>query len=186
MHTTHIGANKLHICTRMIRCYWPSDGLDIPRIRSPHINFGLAYCHTERMKSNLSKTKVMCLWQPRFCPGGSPINVEIGDSDSTINIVNFTRFLGIVLDDRLSFTNHTQYVISKAAKQFYMLLQLKCVADVAVTVNKYQRVHIVLSNPFFLFIVALWLLLLNKLHFRCPKDLRHPNKKLHIQPAFTS
>jgi hypothetical protein len=64
----------------------------------------------------------MCLHRPRAKEDES---VDIQIQDTTIEMVNCTKFLGIILDNRLNFNHHIDYVISKTNSRFFMLLQLK-------------------------------------------------------------
>jgi hypothetical protein len=52
-------------------------------------------------------------------------NANVSIQDTQIELVQCTKFLGIMLDDQLSFNQHIDYVISKANSRFYTLLLLK-------------------------------------------------------------
>jgi hypothetical protein len=105
-----------------ITCYWSSKTMDIPAITNC-LEYGIEWCNEQSMKLNLTKTKIMCLRRPRAKNDDNNANVSI--QDTQIELVQCTKFLGIMLDDRLSFNQHIDYVISKANSRFYTLLLLK-------------------------------------------------------------
>ena len=43
-------------------------------------------------------------------------NVKISLSDISLNRVTFTKFLGVIIDDKLSFSRHVSYIKNKISK----------------------------------------------------------------------
>jgi hypothetical protein len=97
-----------------ITCYWSNTPLDMQGMED-RIVYGQRWCKENHMKLNLSKTKAMCL------------KVKQGETtqSAAVGIVDSIKFLGVMIDSRLKFNNHIEYVISKSNKRFYALLQLK-------------------------------------------------------------
>ena len=44
---------------------------------------------------------------------------------SPVEIVDKWKFLGVIIDQYLNFSEHISYVLEKAQKKFYTLIQLK-------------------------------------------------------------
>jgi hypothetical protein len=107
----HPPHTKLTMYADDITCYWNNSPSDTHGIQE-RIDYGLNWCKNNSMKLNLTKTKAMCL-KTKPLPS------------SDVEVVTSIKFLGVQIDDHLKFNNHVSYIISKANKRFYALLQLK-------------------------------------------------------------
>jgi hypothetical protein len=83
----------------------------------PIIKWGQEWCTDNGMTLNTAKTKTMLL---KLSP-----NSRVPTVLSPVELVNSYKFLGVYIDEFLSFNVHVDYVIRKANKRLYGLIQLK-------------------------------------------------------------
>ena len=81
------------------------------------IRWGLEWCKTHSMTLNTDKTKAMllCLSQ----------RTRVPTLFSPVELVSNYKLLGIIIDSNLTFNTHISYVVNKAQRRFYGLVQLK-------------------------------------------------------------
>ena len=92
----------------------------------PMVDWGILWSSEHKMTLNLDKTKSMMLtlgWNSKPPTVFSPVEM-----------VTSWKFLGVIIDQYLNFHTHINYVLDKAQKKFYSLLQLK---QFTVSCNKY-------------------------------------------------
>ena len=81
------------------------------------IDWGLQWSRDFKMNLNLDKTKAMLLTLGA--------NSNAPTVFSPVDIVDQWKFLGVIIDKYLSFSQHVEYVTEKAQKRIFSLLQLK-------------------------------------------------------------
>ena len=81
------------------------------------VEWGLQWCQENSMTLNMSKTKGMLVTLST--------NSRAPQLQTELDLVDNYKFLGVYVDNILSFNKHVDYVIDKASKRFYALLQLK-------------------------------------------------------------
>ena len=52
-------------------------------------------------------------------------NVNISLCDISLNRVTFTKLLGVIIDDKLSFSRHVSYIKNKFQREWELLLKLE-------------------------------------------------------------
>ena len=81
------------------------------------VEWGLQWCQENSMTLNMTKTKGMLVTLST--------NSRAPQLQTELDLVDNYKFLGVYVDNILSFNKHVDYVIDKASKRFYALLQLK-------------------------------------------------------------
>ena len=81
------------------------------------VQWGIDWSAEHKMTLNLDKTKAMLI---KFSP-----NTSVPTVFSPVDIVTEWKFLGVIIDQYLSFNSHVAYVVQKAQKRYSSLLQLK-------------------------------------------------------------
>jgi hypothetical protein len=83
----------------------------------------LDWCNANKLSINLSKTNYI-LFQPNFKINQNDIN-NIPINNQEIKKVEKTRFLGLQIDEKLNWTDHTQYLTTKLKQSTYLLNNVK-------------------------------------------------------------
>ena len=52
-------------------------------------------------------------------------NVNISLCDISLNRVNYTKFLGVIIDDKLSFSRHISYIKNKTSKGMGIIIKAR-------------------------------------------------------------
>ena len=76
------------------------------------------WLNTNKLTLNVKKTHFMVFNTPR---SNIPINNHVIINGQTIDRVESTRFLGVLLDSKLTFKHHISHIRSKVAKGIYIL-----------------------------------------------------------------
>ena len=77
------------------------------------------YFHRWKLKLNMKKTEAILFTKRR-----PNINVSIRYDDTEVCWLDFVKYLGIILDKKLNFGQHINYVVSKAIAKFINLYTL--------------------------------------------------------------
>ena len=104
-----------------------------------HLNEDLHYLANwlkfKQLKLNVSKTKYLIISSANF---RSPVNIEI--DGETIERVNELKYLGVIIDDKLTFKSHIDNVIKKMAKKYGILCRLKNELTVGSKIQLYKSI----------------------------------------------
>ena len=73
------------------------------------------------------------------------LDLKLKLNDTEIAVVKQTKYLGVILNPTLSFSNHAEYVRSKAASQLRMLGQIRSLVSESTSLNMYKA----LISPLF-------------------------------------
>ena len=87
-----------------------------------------------KLTINLVKSHYMIFHRSRI----KNINCDIRLGAMTLKQVNFTKFLGIIIDDKLTFTNHIAYIKNKISKGMGIILRARKFLNKSVLVNLYN------------------------------------------------
>ena len=123
---------------------------DLPRLVSD-VNSELAkldlWLQTNRLSLNISKTNFMI-----FSNRSKELLLPIKIRNVDINCVNCVKFLGVFIDDRLSFNSHINCVLSKVSKNVGVLSRVrKCVPD-----NVLRSLYFSLIYPYLIYGCQVW------------------------------
>ena len=72
--------------------------------------------------------------------------------DSQLDQINFTKFLGVVIDDKLSFTNHIAYIRNKISKGLGIIIKARKYLNRKILVNLYNTFVV----PYLIYCVEIW------------------------------
>ena len=104
-----------------------------------HLNEDLHYLAKwlkfKQLKLNIGKTKYLIISSANSRP-----NVNIVIDGETIERVNELKYLGVIIDDKLTFKSHIDNVIKKMAKKYGILCRLKNELTVGSKIQLYKSI----------------------------------------------
>ena len=74
---------------------------------------------------NYDKTNIMYFCKPNISHSISDVNVKIGQTN--LNVTKTVKFLGVLLDDKLTFNDHRLHVCNKISKNIGILCKLRLI-----------------------------------------------------------
>ena len=132
-----------------------------------------AWLQCNRLSLNINKTHFTI-----FSNKNKTMNDSIKIRGVNIEQKKCVKFLGVLIDDRLSFSNHIQHVIGKVSKSCGMLHKLKNY----VTAELLRSIYYALVYPYLNYAISVWgassltcLSKLCKLQDRCIKNVGQPD-----------
>ena len=154
----------------------------INRFNSELVNI-LNWLNANRLSLNIDKTNFM-IFRPKNKNDVSP---DIMISGSKINQVDKAKFLGVIIDDKLNWSNHTNHVIKKISKGIGIIIKARKYFHSETLLNLYNTMVL----PFISYSIHVWGKAanthLNKIHILQKKIIRiikgvHP--RTHSQTFF--
>ena len=142
------------------------------------------WLNADKLSLNVSKTHFM-IWAPRATMMSSlkPIVISGHEIDKVCN----TKFLGIVLDDRLNWKSHIQYIKNKTSKAIGILKKMRPFINISTMVSLYYS----FIYPYLMYCVHVWgqtyasnLDCLNKLQKRIVILIAGVPPREHTAPLF--
>jgi len=85
------------------------------------LNFVNSWCKENYLQLNVGKTKEMVFDFRKFCLPIQPILIN----DVTVEVVSSYKYLGLTIDNKLSFTAHVINQVKKANKRVYCVRSMK-------------------------------------------------------------
>lgn len=86
-----------------------------------------------KLKLNIMKTKCMCI-----CSRGHNINIKI--SNNNIECVEQIKYLGVIVDNKLSFNAHADFICSKISKKINFLYRIRKRISTKCAINIYNSI----------------------------------------------
>ena len=83
-----------------------------------------SFFHANKLSLNVDKTSFM-LFTTRAMKNKLPAVLDVRIDNKLINQVSHTKFLGIIIDDKLSWADHLSYISSKVARSAGILSKLR-------------------------------------------------------------
>ena len=74
-----------------------------------------------KLTLNIDKSHFVIFHKPRLKQN----NVSISLCDISLNRVTFTKFLGVIIDDKLSFSRHVSYIKNKISKGMGIIIKAR-------------------------------------------------------------
>ena len=107
------------------------------------------WLNANKLSLHVGKTKFII-----FAPKGKPVvfNNNIIINYTEISRVNHIKFLGVVIDDKLSWSTHIQYIKAKVAKGFGALLKARKVFDQETLITLYYS----MIYPYISYCIHVW------------------------------
>ena len=117
-------------------------------IINTELNAVVEWLNANKLSLNIDKTNYMI-----FAPKGKSTNHQgIYISDKQINEVNRTKFLGVMLDNNLTWANHISYISNKISKAIGILLKTRKVFNTGTLVQLYNA----LIYPYLTYCINIW------------------------------
>ena len=137
---------------------------------------------TNKLSLNISKTNFMLFTKCKNIPS---FNVVI--QQRSINRVSVNKFLGILIDDKLTWKDHITYISSKIVKNISVLNKVKYIFDC----QSLKLVYCSLILPYLMYCVEIWgnsyksnLVILEKLQKRVIRIISGANYYDHTSKLF--
>ena len=106
------------------------------------------WLQANRLSINVKKTNIM-IWTPK---SKSLPNIDIKMDGQSIDVVNEIKFLGVILDDKLSWSKHIQYISNKVSKGIGIIKKLRPVLNKSTLINLYYA----FVYPFLTYCIHVW------------------------------
>lgn len=103
------------------------------------------WCVSSSLLLNIGKTKELILNH------ADPLPLIL--CDQTVEIVNCFKYLGTLLDDKLSFTDNTDSIHKKASQRMFLIRKLR---GFGVRVDILERVYVSLVESIIIFNITVW------------------------------
>ena len=115
------------------------------------------YFTFNKLSINPSKTKFM-IYKPKY--GGKKgkkslvdtFNINVKMADTVLEQIDSIRFLGVIINNRLNWEDHKQYVYNKVCKTLGLLYKCKYAMDDKEVVKMYKT----FIQPYFLYALEVW------------------------------
>jgi len=101
-----------------------------------------------KLTINVAKSHFMVFHRSRIKINSKQILL----GDSQLDQINFTKFLGVVIDDKLSFTNHIAYIRNKISKGLGIIIKARKYLNRKILVNLYNTFVV----PYLIYCVEIW------------------------------
>ena len=101
-----------------------------------------------KLTLNVSKSHFMIFHRARI----KTDSIKIALGKSRIKQVPFTKFLGVIIDDKLNFDNHISYIKNKISKGLGILIKAKKNLNIIILVNLYYT----FVYPYLIYCVEIW------------------------------
>ena len=107
------------------------------------------WLNSNKLSLHVGKTNYMI-----FSPKGKPIihDEDILINRTTIKRISHVKFLGIIIDDKLSWSDHTRYIRGKVAKGFGVLLKARKVFNKETLITLYYS----MIFPYLSYCIHIW------------------------------
>ena len=102
---------------------------------------------SNRLSLNIKKTNYILFGNKRL-----PANIDININGITIDRVEHTKFLGVIIDDKLTWTPHINYIASKIAKGIGIINRIKRLVSRHLLLTLYNS----LIYPYLLYCNIVW------------------------------
>jgi len=106
-----------------------------------------SWLHANKICINANKTKYISF---SYKKNADPMRLVIGDS--VVGRADYIKFLGVYLDEHLTFKNHIQHVVSKISKSTGLMYKLRSFLPQDILQTLYQS----LIYPYLLYGIEVW------------------------------
>ena len=109
--------------------------LDVVALLNQDLHYLANWLKFKQLKLNISKTKYLII-----SSANSRLDVNIEIDGETIDRVNEIKYLGVIIDDRLTFKSHIDNVIKKMARKYGVLCRLKNELTISSKIQLYKSI----------------------------------------------
>ena len=106
------------------------------------------WCSESFLHMNITKTKELVVGH-NTCSNLTPVTIN----DDSVEVVSYFKYLGSIIDAKLTFSENTDYIARKAQQRLYLLRKLK---SFNVSQNVLQMVYRSLIESILTFNIVLW------------------------------
>lgn len=144
----------------------------------------IEWINTNKLVLNVSKTNYMI-----FCTRGKSVatNLNVCINREKLKKVEYTKFLGVFIDDKLSWKQHINIIKTKVAKSIGILCKARKTLNVATLITLYNS----FIYPYFTYGIEVWgsagnsfLDSISKLQKRCIRIITSSGYRAHSEPLF--
>ena len=102
------------------------------------------WMNTNRLTLNVKKTNIMTFGTTHTLNKLGELNVT--NSGETVSVVEQTKYLGVILDRKLNFSDHVQYIKKKCIGRIKMLTKLRPIVGEQISLDLYKSLMIPLLD----------------------------------------
>ena len=129
-------ADDFTVCSMLLK---DSQNVHLSRLHDSFLN----WCFTHGLKVNVSKCKSLCISRSKRC---KPVILP------NVTFVNELRILGVIFNEKLSWSNHCDFVIRNASRRLYVMRVLRSVVSRNELISLYNaivRSYLEYASPLF-------------------------------------
>ena len=111
------------------------------------------WCDLNKLSINIKKTNYMIVKSPKKKPGNT--NIKLSNSDGSSDIIEKTdhiKYLGVFLDEKLSWKHHIAYVCSRIARNTGVFAKLRHYMSLA----QLKQLYYSLVHPYISYAILAW------------------------------
>ena len=111
------------------------------------------WCDVNKLSINMAKTNFMIIKSAR--KKDMPVNIQIRKNDGTIHSLDrqdHIKYLGIIIDDSISWKYHISYICSKISRNIGIISQLRHY----LSVKQVRQIYFNLIYPFISYAILAW------------------------------
>ena len=101
-----------------------------------------------KLTMNVAKCHFMVFHRSRIKINNQNILLD----DSQLEQINFTKFLGVIIDDKLNFINHIAYIKNKISKGLGIIIKARKYLSKKILINLYNTFVL----PYLIYCVEIW------------------------------
>ena len=146
-----------------------------------YVSHLLDWLHSNRLSLNANKMHIM-IFGPKSKPNLDKVIIKI--DETILNLVTFTKFLGVILDSNINWKNHISYISTKIAKSIGIL----SIARKTLPQKTLIQLYFSLIYPYLTYCIIIWgnspsstlwpVLRLQKIALRLISNLRYRQSSL--------
>ena len=143
------------------------------------------WLNANKLSLNISKTNYMLFGSKSICKPNVPFHLTI--NNVKIERITNVKFLGVLIDDNLSWKNHVEYVSSKISKCIGVIYRIKNLIDS----NTLKLLYHAMIEPYLSYCIIVWgganpttLYKLVTLQKRALRLLNRSSYLAHCEPLF--
>ena len=103
---------------------------------------------SNKLTLNNDKSYYVIFHRARF----KQTKIEINLSNMSLKRVSFTKFLGVIIDEKISFTRHISYIKNKISKAMGIIIKAQKYLNIKLLVNIYRA----FVFPYLTYCIEIW------------------------------
>ena len=119
--------------------------MDLEQKLNRHVALVSKWMETNQLTLNTSKTIIMTSGTAQTLKKVGPLNIKTEDNVE-LTCVDSTKYLGVILDQKLTFEDHVAYVKCKCSGRLKMLAKLRSLVGEHTSMSLYKSLIVPISD----------------------------------------